>query len=493
MLTYSNMGGGSSELNCNKNKGFTLIELLAVIVILAIIAVIATPIITGIIEDSKKASFERSAEGVVEATKFDIPEKLTEAGYTYEFENGEIDLGENVKVNNAKNLSGTIKYNKDGEVSYAIHNDKWCVIKNNNETTTTAYEEGKCVLETSTIASAFTYMDNIESFEVGDNCVSYFQTDFGEEAATTFCSGGELGGLTLKEYASSKIVDVLKTNNVIKNVVTSSSEITITDYNIVIGGIDVVIPSTIDGKTVVAIGPNAFASKTLSTETSMLNKNNIQFMSNKEDNEIAAISGPIGNIRSVVIPSTVKSIEEDAFYFNQISSVTLSNGLETIGKNAFSTNQLVNIIIPSSVTSIGEYAFATNQLTSVTIPKSVTSIGKSAFDSNQISSVTLSNGLETIGKRAFAVNQITTITIPKSVTSIGDSAFATNQITTITIPKSVTSIGRLAFAYNQLTSVIIESSEIRIGCMAFESNKNLTSIKIAGVDTSIDEIHCVNA
>ena len=37
-----------------KKKGFTLIELLAVIVILAIIAVIATPIITGIIEDSKK-------------------------------------------------------------------------------------------------------------------------------------------------------------------------------------------------------------------------------------------------------------------------------------------------------------------------------------------------------------------------------------------------------------------------------------------------------
>ena len=39
-----------------KKKGFTLIELLAVIVILAIIAVIATPIITGIIEDSKKSA-----------------------------------------------------------------------------------------------------------------------------------------------------------------------------------------------------------------------------------------------------------------------------------------------------------------------------------------------------------------------------------------------------------------------------------------------------
>ena len=359
MLMYSNMGG-SLELNCNKKKGFTLIELLAVIVILAIIAVIATPIITGIIEDSKKASFERSAEGVVEATKFDIPEKLTETGYTYEFENGEIDLGENVKINNAKNLSGTIKYNKDGEVSYAIHNDKWCVIKNNNETTTTEYEEGKCVLETSTIASAFTYEDSgvvVESFEVGDNCVSYFQTDgMSEEEATTFCIGGEFDGLTLKEALNKGYINLeeLKTNNVIKNVVISSSEITITDYDINIGGIDVVIPSTIDGKTVVAIGDYAFQSKVLSTETSMLNKNNIQFMSNKEDNELAAEQIQ-GDIRSVVIPSTVKSIGMFAFANNKITSVVIESADVEIECYAFSNNSdLTSIKIAGVDTLIDE-------------------------------------------------------------------------------------------------------------------------------------------
>ena len=367
------------QLNCLKNKGFTLIELLAVIVILAIIAVIATPIITGIIESSKKSSFERSAEGVVEATKFDIPEKLTDSGYTYEFENGEIDLGENVKVNNAKNLSGTIKYNKDGEVSYAIHNDKWCVVKKNNETTTTEYEEGKCVLETSTIASAFTYIDNI-SFETGDNCVSYFQTNnsMSEEDATTVCSGGEYNGLTLKEAlagAPEEFIEELKTNNVIKNVVTSSSEITITNYNINIGGIDVVIPSTIDGKTVVAIGDNAFYDKALSTETSMLNKSNIQFMSNKEDREIADVH--LGDIKSVVIPSTVKSIGKRAFAYNQISSVTLSNGLETIGEVAFTKNQLTTITIPKSVTNIGSSAFYKGSYSNPNLTKIVNKTGNS--------------------------------------------------------------------------------------------------------------------
>ena len=110
-----------------QNKGFTLIELLAVIVILAIIAVIATPIITGIIEDSKKESFKRSVEEVVEVIKFDMAEKLTDSGYTYTLSDGKIaNLNEDVKISNSKGMNGSIKYNKDGEVSYAIYNDKWC-------------------------------------------------------------------------------------------------------------------------------------------------------------------------------------------------------------------------------------------------------------------------------------------------------------------------------------------------------------------------------
>ena len=129
-----------------KSKGFTLIELLAVIVILAIIAVIATPIITGIIEDTKKESFKRSAEGVVEATKFDIADKMTDSGYTYTLSDGKIiNLNENVKISNSKGMNGSIKYNKDGEVSYAIYNDKWCVIKEGNDVTLSNNID-KCVI-----------------------------------------------------------------------------------------------------------------------------------------------------------------------------------------------------------------------------------------------------------------------------------------------------------------------------------------------------------
>lgn len=53
-----------------KNKGFTLIELLAVIVILAIIALIATPVILGIINDSRTQAKKRSAEMVFTGVQY---------------------------------------------------------------------------------------------------------------------------------------------------------------------------------------------------------------------------------------------------------------------------------------------------------------------------------------------------------------------------------------------------------------------------------------
>ena len=64
-----------------KNKGFTLIELLAVIVILAIIAIIATPIILGIIKDSKKESAKVSAENYFDAVELAVANKNTKGKF----------------------------------------------------------------------------------------------------------------------------------------------------------------------------------------------------------------------------------------------------------------------------------------------------------------------------------------------------------------------------------------------------------------------------
>ena len=64
------------------------------------------------------------------------------------------------------------------------------------------------------------------------------------------------------------------------------------------------------------------------------------------------------NIKRLDIPSSVKSIGEEAFFGSyQMAAVTLHSGLSSIGAKAFYDNNFKFVIIPASVTSIGEKAF----------------------------------------------------------------------------------------------------------------------------------------
>ena len=64
------------------------------------------------------------------------------------------------------------------------------------------------------------------------------------------------------------------------------------------------------------------------------------------------------NIKRLDIPSSVKSIGEEAFFGSyQMAAVTLHSGLSSIGAKAFYDNNFKFVIIPVSVTSIGEKAF----------------------------------------------------------------------------------------------------------------------------------------
>ena len=51
------------------NKAFTLIELLGVLIILAIIAIITFPIIDNVLTSSRQQAYERSIDGIIEASK----------------------------------------------------------------------------------------------------------------------------------------------------------------------------------------------------------------------------------------------------------------------------------------------------------------------------------------------------------------------------------------------------------------------------------------
>lgn len=86
------------------------------------------------------------------------------------------------------------------------------------------------------------------------------------------------------------------------------------------------------------------------------------------------------NVEKVTLSSTVKKIEDYAFYESSIKEIVLNEGLETIGSEAFRYSDLEKVNLPSTLESIGSYAFRDTELSGViTLPESLTTIGSYAF------------------------------------------------------------------------------------------------------------------
>ena len=136
-----------------KRKGFTLIELLATIVVVAVISLIAVPVVTGIIERSRKVSFLRSAENIREISKnyyiqnsakfsnkneinFDCDDKEC---ISKELENKSSNLGAEGSMG-----EGYVKIYKKGEIEFLLSNGKYCAEKNPNKEEVKIYNNGTC-------------------------------------------------------------------------------------------------------------------------------------------------------------------------------------------------------------------------------------------------------------------------------------------------------------------------------------------------------------
>lgn len=110
-------------------KGFTLVEILAVITILAVIALITTPIIFGVIEDSRMNTFTRSVEEMRNVIDMDYNEYGRSGRVTYKYSNNklvcvECDGGSDLELDftgEIDDASGTF-YNNDGEITLTVEN-----------------------------------------------------------------------------------------------------------------------------------------------------------------------------------------------------------------------------------------------------------------------------------------------------------------------------------------------------------------------------------
>ena len=142
------------------------------------------------------------------------------------------------------------------------------------------------------------------------------------------------------------------------------------------------------------------------------------------------------NLASVKLPATMTAIPEHMFWASGIKSIDIPSTVKSIGENAFrNCDALTSIVIPDGVESLGNLVFYDcNNLLSATIGEGVTTIPSSAFNDDYALSV---------------------VSLPSTLVTIGESAFNTcRSLASITIPENVTSIGRYAFTEcDKLTSI----------------------------------------
>ena len=135
------------------------------------------------------------------------------------------------------------------------------------------------------------------------------------------------------------------------------------------------------------------------------------------------------------ILSKVQVIGEKAFYIHKnIVNITLPTNLKSIEKEAFWYTKITSITIPTGVQVIKEFAFGSSSLTSVQFSEGLISIDKGAFYDCEIPSLNFPESLQAIGESAFWGNRsLISITIPKGVQNIGtESFFACSKLTTAT-------------------------------------------------------------
>lgn len=147
----------------------------------------------------------------------------------------------------------------------------------------------------------------------------------------------------------------------------------------------------------------------------------------------------------LVVPDSVVTIGEGAFWGTRLESLTLGAGVRDIAAQAFVDSELPELHIPDGVRSIGGYAFFGGAFTSLTIPASVTSIGENAFREGALETVQLPARLQHLGWGAFRDNALRSVTIPDTLATIEVETFAGNPLTEIRLGASVTSIAASAF------------------------------------------------
>lgn len=234
----------------------------------------------------------------------------------------------------------------------------------------------------------------------------------------------------------------------------------------------------------------------------------------------------LSTISQIEIPSSVKSIGDEAFCMcKKLKNVSIPEGTEVLGNNVFMYCQnLESVEIPSTVkqitnTHIGTFAEANSlkkitvspdnqyftsdsdgvlynkektslihfpkkaNITEYTVPEGVTELCHGTFKgATHLKKVTLPEGIVSIPHGAFMrCENLESVNIPQSVEYIGNNAFDFCHNLSYSFPENsnLKSIGSSAFSYNRVTTKVdLPKTLTSIGGQAFSFNIALESVNV---------------
>lgn len=169
--------------------------------------------------------------------------------------------------------------------------------------------------------------------------------------------------------------------------------------------------------------------------------------------------------KKIVIPSkingqTVIGIWNNVFEkCTNLEEVVFQEGCKYIGKDVFTNcSNLQKVTLPKSLLEIGDGAFSKTKIIEIAIPPNVKVIGDCAFSYTHLENIILPDNLKCITADMLSNTELEKITIPESVVHIEYGAFEDSKLKEIELPQNLYSIGRFAFDIPSLKKIIIHSN-----------------------------------
>lgn len=221
----------------------------------------------------------------------------------------------------------------------------------------------------------------------------------------------------------------------------------------------------------------------------------------------------------VILPDTVKKINNNAFRSSSLKEIHFGNSLEEIGDYAFyrcksleqqlvfpetlrhigsysfaECDKLQGLLLPGQMTELGTYAFyqCTGLTGNLTIPGTVKRVETGAFyGCAGLTGLTLEEGVEAIGYGAFRECQGMTgeLYLPGSITFLENEAFySCAGFTGLRLSENLTQIPNSCFAYciGLEGEIVIPDQVTSIGSGAFHGLAKITGVTIG---TGVTVIH----